>query len=471
MHAACRRIGTCHHRDHRIGPRPGVRTYVHAGGGIYLLSQPEPAYGAEQAAPAGEDSAPESVAGSFASESAAGSLAGPGYEGNARSASADSLGEGATLASVLGGPTASIVSADVALDSADPVVGSFTVDGLTYALNDGKATLVAVSPDLQQVTDSQSADDSRVAPMLASGQVAIPASVDYGGISYDVTAIGPYAFYLSGVTDVALPASVSSVDSRAFRSSDVAWADVVEGNPAFASSDGALYSADLTRLLLIPGGRQGAVRIDSHAEEVPSSAFSHCAGITAISVDAGGAAFSSWDGLLYSADGSVLLRVPAGASDITVRDGCTAIASGAMEGCAKLERINAPATVTSISPDVFTSVPTVSLPAQSALQDEASSGVASSLLDQAKESADSAPQLTAMVALSSTDDDLPKVDPSSIEVALPEDANATVWQALGFSMRSAVLAGDDVPTEATAQAAASYAAGGTITGIDRVPGN
>ena len=340
------------------------------------------------------------------------------------------------LASGLFDSLAAIISSDVALDAADPVVGSFTVDGLTYALNDGKATLVAVSPDLQQVTDSQSADDSRVAPMLASGQVAIPASVDYGGISYDVTAIGPYAFYLSGVTDVALPASVSSVDSRAFRSSDVAWADVVEGNPAFASSDGALYSADLTRLLLIPGGRQGAVRIDSHAEEVPSSAFSHCAGITAISVDAGGAAFSSWDGLLYSADGSALLRVPAGATDITIRDGCTNIAAGSMEGCVNLERIHAPASIASISPDAFShETPIVGLPIGSALQGEMADTVASDSSDSAQ-----APQLTSMVALSTANDGSPEITPSSITVMLSDEAPRAIWTEAGF----AVEGGNDI---------------------------
>ena len=43
-----------------------------------------------------------------------------------------------------------------------------------------------------------------------------------------------------------------------------------------------------------------------------------------------------------------------------------------------------------------------------------------------------APQLTAMVALSSADDDLPEVGSSSIEVSLSEGADAAVWQAIGL---------------------------------------
>jgi len=174
------------------------------------------------------------------------------------------------------------------------------------------------------------------------------------------------------VASVTLPASVRDVDARAFRSSDVSSVGIAEGNPFYASYDGVLYGADLTRLLLIPGGRQGAVRISSKAEEVDAAAFSHCAGVDSISVDAGSAHLSSWEGLLYDADGTTLLRVPAGATDITIREGCTTIAAGALEACAKLTTINAPASVTSISPDVFTSVPTVSLPAASVILSEGS---------------------------------------------------------------------------------------------------
>ena len=59
-----------------------------------------------------------------------------------------SAADGPTLASTLAGTTTSIVSADVVLDAAEPVVGSFTVDGLTYALNDGGVTLISVAGPL-----------------------------------------------------------------------------------------------------------------------------------------------------------------------------------------------------------------------------------------------------------------------------------------------------------------------------------
>ena len=329
------------------------------------------------------------------------------------------------LASGLVGKPSSFISSDVALDS-EPIIGSFTVDGLTFAVTDGPyVELVGVSLDWQQVTNSQEGEGSGVAPMLASGSdgveyeaasLTVPDTVSYAGVSHIVSSIGAYAFYLSGVTSVTLPASVSDVDDRAFRSSDVASVEVAEGNPTYSSFDGALYDADQLSLLLIPEGKQGAVLLPKTAEVAEASVFSHCPLVDSISVEKDGAAFASENGLLYSSDLTTLLRVPAGATEVTIREGCTTIAAGALEACAKLTIINAPATVTSISPDVFHAIPTVSLPAASL--------------------AEEAPQLTAMVALSSTDDDLPKVIPFSIGVFLYEKADASLWQAVGCKIFS-----------------------------------
>ena len=326
-----------------------------------------------------------------------------------------------TLASGLVGKPNSFINSDVAFDG-EPVIGSFTVDGLTYAvIDESHVELVGVLPDWQQVTNSQEGEDASVAPMLASGSdgyeseaaaLTLPESVTYEGATYTLASIAPYAFYLSGVTDVALPASVSDVDDRAFRSSDVASVFVAEGNPTYTSFDGALYSADKTRLLLIPEGRVGAVLLPREAEVADPGKFSHCSLVDAISVE-DGAAFASENGLVYSSDLTTLLRVPAGATEIAIREGCTTIAAGALEACAKLATINAPATVTSISPDVFHAIPTVSLPAASLTE--------------------SAPQLTAMVALSSKDDDLPEVDVGSINVVMSEESDASAWMAAGFS--------------------------------------
>ncbi|MCI8340510.1 MAG: hypothetical protein HFJ73_02815, partial [Eggerthellaceae bacterium] len=241
-----------------------------------------------------------------------------------------------------------------------------------------------------------------------------------------------------------------------------------------SSYDGVLYDASRSSLLLIPGGRQGAVRISSKAEEVDASAFSHCAGVDSISVDAGSAHLSSWEGLLYDADGTTLLRVPAGATEIAIREGCTTIAAGALEACASLERINAPSTVTSISPDVFTAIPTVSLlaAAVAAGGSGASIGATEEPTEQAspaRTSGSSGTQLSVLVALFSTADDFPEVDPSAIKAQMPKNADAAVWQVAGFSIVDDVEPGDysallsSVSTASSSGNSAIVANGGTLS--------
>ena len=362
-----------------------------------------------------------------------------------------------TLASGLVGTPSNFINSDVALDS-EPVIGSFTVDGLTYAVIDGPyVELVGVSSDRQQVMNLQEGEGSGVAPMLASGPygtgskataLVLPETVSYVGVSHIVSSVGAYAFYLSGISSVTLPASISNVDDRAFRSSDVASVLVAGDNPFYSSFDGALYDADQLSLLLIPEGKQGAVLLPKTAEVAEASVFSHCPLVDSISVEKGGAAFASENGLLYSSDLTTLLRVPAGAAEITIREGCATIAAGALEACAKLERINAPASVTSISPDVFTAISTVSLLAASltGTDDPSAPGEPSSQ--------STVLQISATVALPSAAKDVLKADASSIEVMMPENTDSSIWQAVGF-----LLCPEEQHTsDSSLQAAPSYRA-------------
>ena len=373
--------------------------------------------------------------------------------GESQEASAEQDAEGSPvapmLASGLAGKPSSFINSDVALDG-EPVIGSFTLDGLTFAvIDEATVKLVGVSEEAgasprRVVASSQGLEAPDVLSDLGStpasseadtdaGMLTLPESVAYEGTAYTLASIAPYAFYLSGVTSVTLPASVSDVDDRAFRSSDVASVTVAEGNPSYSSFDGALYDAEQLSLLLIPEGKQGTVRIPKTAETVEASVFSHCPLVDSISVDAGSAAFASENGLLYTSDLTTLLRVPAGAEEITIREGCTTIAAGALEACAELTTINAPASVTSISPDIFHAIPTVSLPAASLTEE--------------------APQLTAMVALSSATDELPGAASSAVVVMLPDGASGEPWQSIGLAESQ-----DADQGEATVQVSVAYAA-------------
>ena len=394
------------------------------------------------------------------------------------------------------------VSADVALvdasdgDAIEPVVGSFTVDGLAYAIaGEGQVALVAVSP--RTLADglaggsaaglASASDGAEGEGASESAVLEVPEFVEHDGVTCSVVAIGPRAFAGCDADVVTIPAAVESIDELAFRGSAVAAIEVADGNPNFSSYDGMLFDAEQTSLLLIPEGKQGAARIPSTAEAVPPDAFSHCASVTSVTVDAGSAAFSSWNGCLYDASGETLLRVPAGAPEVVIADGCAAVAAGALEGCASLRSIQAPASVVEVSPDVLgrsavdgdadggapvASLGSSSLPADGggslaatagdahAAEDGSAEGFQASSGGEGDEPSAEAEaavddgganpvQLTSLVALAAAGNGLPEVAPASIAVRIPESADPAPWEAVGFKVEvvPSDAAGDAEPVE------------------------
>ena len=257
-----------------------------------------------------------------------------------------------------------IVSCDVRLadaDSFETVVGTFSVDGSTFAVvGEGKVELVSMENDRlgtawadgDRAQEARSEGDPGTGPIAADDLdcLVLPTSITHAGASYELTSLGPRAFDGCDAAVVRIPASVSTVDPTAFAPLALERVEVDPANPSFASFDGVLYGADLACLLSIPGGRKGAVRMPSTTEEVDPSAFSHCAGVDAISVDAGGSAYASWDGLLYDISGETLLRVPPGAVDISIHEGCDAIAADALEGCESLATVSVLGDLDAVTP-------------------------------------------------------------------------------------------------------------------------
>lgn len=116
-----------------------------------------------------------------------------------------------------------------------------------------------------------------------SGDVTIPATVTYGGITYRVTAIGGYAFdNCSSLASITLPESLSSIGNYAFSGcsslasivipegvtsigndtfrdcSSLQSIDVVEDNANYKSIDGVLFNKNVTMFISCPGGKAGA---------------------------------------------------------------------------------------------------------------------------------------------------------------------------------------------------------------------
>ena len=238
-------------------------------------------------------------------------------------------------------PSAGQTAADVPLapEAAKPGLGELVLDGLVYKIDGETAVLVGWRASSLE------------------GDVAVPALVASGADSYAVTSIGEAdakegVFAGSSVESVSLPASVTTVADGAL-SGCPTLASVAVGskNESLASFDGMLFTKDLAELLSIPEGKEGVARIPD--QTVTVTALSHCAGLAAVEVGEGSAAFSSRNGLLYTKDMKTLVACPVGAGEaVVVPEGVESIDSGAFAGCA-VSSLTALGFVRDIAADAF----------------------------------------------------------------------------------------------------------------------
>ena len=175
----------------------------------------------------------------------------------------------------------------------------------------------------------------------AMGDAEVPAEVAFGDEALPVSRITAGAVKGDFISSLFLPETLVRVDDGAFACAPYLESiQVAEGNPSYSSYDGMLFDAARKSLLLIPEGKQGPVLLPKTTESAPPRALSHCAQVTSIAVEEGGAAFSSWNGCLYDLDGTTLVRVPPGlGNEVEVLPSCTRVAAGALEGCDALASI------------------------------------------------------------------------------------------------------------------------------------
>ena len=160
-----------------------------------------------------------------------------------------------------------------------------------------------------------------------------------------VTSIGDYAFRgCSSLVSVTVPDSVTSIGSGAFRNCNRLGEIVIEGN---VTSIGQYTFDGCTSLV--------SVTIPDSVTSIGYGAFDGCSSLTSIVVAEGNTAYCSVDGVLFSKDMKTLLQYPAGRSDDSyiILDSVTSIGRRAFDGCTSLVSVTIPNSVTSIGPSAF----------------------------------------------------------------------------------------------------------------------
>ena len=192
-----------------------------------------------------------------------------------------------------------------------------------------------------------------------------------------VTEIGEGAFEDCAVlTSVHLPSKLARLPQGLFHGcAALTEITVEEGSPYYAGDGGALFTADKKVMLFCPAGKKGAYTVPETVERVADSAgpaapgesafsgcaklksiafpaslatlppapFSGCKALKEVNVAEGNTAFRVADGVLFSADMTVLLYCPAAkAGEYTVPETVREIAAQAFCRCNKLTRIYLP---------------------------------------------------------------------------------------------------------------------------------
>lgn len=208
---------------------------------------------------------------------------------------------------------------------------------------------VVLSENLTSLGSYALASNSKLTSLaIPAGVTEIPQSCFYNNtgltsISFagNITSIGSGAFYKAGLNEINIPGSCKSIGSNAFQlCPNLAKVTLGEGVDSLA--DGAFRECAKLASINLPSSLRKigtyafldntsltSITIPAGVSEVGDAAFSNT-GITAFAVEAGNTACKAVDGVLYSADGRVLMAYPnQTATEYTIADGCLGVGEGA----------------------------------------------------------------------------------------------------------------------------------------------
>lgn len=129
-----------------------------------------------------------------------------------------------------------------------------------------------------------------------TGDVVIPATVNYNGAGYSVTSIEKFAFYeCEDITTIEIGSNVAFVGSRAFETRywftnnpKLTAITVAAGNSAFTAQDGVLFNTDVTRMIWYPQGKSDLIySVPASITHMQYSCFKDVNAITQVNLPEG----------------------------------------------------------------------------------------------------------------------------------------------------------------------------------------
>ena len=209
-----------------------------------------------------------------------------------------------------------------------PLACDAMIDGIFYLLDKTKGEATVTYRD--QPYDSY------------SGDVVIPASVDYDGSTYQVTGIAKQAFYTcSKLTSVSIPNSVTTIGQSAFQNCrSLAVVNISNGVKIIQS--GAFSTCPALANLNIPAS----------VVSIERNAFGGCGGLENITVESGNTVYDSREScnaLIETATNTIIV----GCNNTIIPNSVTAIGSDAFANCSGITSINIHRGISAIGSTAF----------------------------------------------------------------------------------------------------------------------
>jgi len=148
----------------------------------------------------------------------------------------------------------------------------------------------------------------------------------------------PLSFKKRKIETILLKKGVTIGDTSFDGFSSLTAINVATDHDDYQSIDGMLFSKDGTRLIKCPNARTSC-KIPNTTQTVEADAFDDCSELTAIEVDNDSNYFQSIDGVLFSKNGTKLIKCPPGKNSVIIPNAVTFIEIGAFNGCNALEEI------------------------------------------------------------------------------------------------------------------------------------